>query len=55
METRDNYQEVQEAPQPHIQLTSSIGTAKAIIVGDPKRVDTIAAHLDNATPLAYNR
>lgn len=55
METRDNYQEVQEAPQPHIQLTSSIGTTKAIIVGDPKRVDTIAAHLDNATPLAYNR
>ncbi|WP_251423269.1 nucleoside phosphorylase [Veillonella agrestimuris] len=55
METRDNYHEAQEAPQPHIQLTSSIGTTKAIIVGDPKRVDAIAAHLDNATPVTYNR
>ena len=44
-----------EEVQPHTQLTSEIGTDRAIIMGDPARVDKAAKLLDNAKEWAYNR
>ncbi|WP_462393151.1 hypothetical protein [Mitsuokella multacida] len=44
-----------EAPQPHTQLTHAIGTDRAIIMGDPARVDTIAKLMDDPQPWAFNR
>ncbi|WP_246317153.1 nucleoside phosphorylase [Paenibacillus agri] len=41
--------------QAHIQLDSSINVQKAILVGDPARVDKVGALMDNVQPLAYNR
>ncbi|MBO0443058.1 nucleoside phosphorylase [Vagococcus fluvialis] len=41
--------------QAHIQLSSQNNVTKAIIVGDPKRVDTIKPYLTNVTDLAFNR
>lgn len=41
--------------QPHICLDESIGTRYAILPGDPARVGRIAAFLDDAQELAYNR
>lgn len=38
-----------EAPQPHTQLTHAIGTDRAIIMGDPARVDTIATSRTSCT------
>ena len=42
-------------PEPHTQLTSAIDTDRAIIMGDPARVDTIAALMENVHEWAYNR
>lgn len=42
-------------PEPHTQLTSAIDTDRAIIMGDPARVDTIAALMENVQEWAYNR
>lgn len=44
-----------EAPQPHTQLTHAIGTDRAIIMGDPARVDAIAKLMDDPQPWAFNR
>ncbi|MGY3765604.1 nucleoside phosphorylase [Vagococcus vulneris] len=41
--------------QPHLQIENQDDTFKAIIVGDPNRVDKIAALLKNPVLLAYNR
>ncbi|MEK8128275.1 nucleoside phosphorylase [Paenibacillus filicis] len=41
--------------QAHIQLDSSIQVQKAILVGDPARVDKVGAMMDHVQPLAYNR
>lgn len=41
--------------QPHIQLSEEIGIKKAILVGDPARLDTLKGLLDNAEDIAYNR
>lgn len=46
---------LKEAPQPHTQLTHAIGTDRAIIMGDPARVDTIAKLMENPKPWAFNR
>lgn len=40
--------------QPHIQLSSSINCKKAIIVGDPKRVDLFKPYI-NGKDLVFNR
>ena len=42
-------------PEPHTQLTTAISTDRAIIMGDPARVDTIASLMDNVQEWAYNR
>ena len=42
-------------PEPHTQLTPEIDTDRAIIMGDPARVDTIAALMENVHEWAYNR
>lgn len=42
-------------PQPHTQLTTVIQTDRAIIVGDPARVDRAAPLLTNAQRVADNR
>lgn len=42
-------------PQPHTQLTTAIQTDRAIIVGDPARVDRAAPLLTNAQRVADNR
>ena len=42
-------------PAPHTQLTPDIDTDRAIIMGDPARVDTIAALMENVQEWAYNR
>lgn len=44
-----------EEVQPHTQLTTAINTDRAIIMGDPARVDKAAKLLDNAKEWAYNR
>ena len=44
-----------EAPQPHTQLTHAIGTDRAILMGEPARVDTIAKLMDDPQPWAFNR
>ena len=44
-----------EASQPHTQLTHAIGTDRAIIMGDPARVDAIAKLMDDPQPWAFNR
>lgn len=44
-----------ETPQPHTQLTTAIKTDRAIIVGDPARVDKAAALLTNVQEWAFNR
>ncbi|MFT4147551.1 MAG: nucleoside phosphorylase [Micrococcaceae bacterium] len=45
-----------EEPQPHLQLTAAmVDTDKAIIMGDPARVDTISKLMDEPKNLAYNR
>ena len=41
--------------QPHICLDSSFGAHCALLPGDPKRLDRIAAHLSEVRELAYNR
>lgn len=41
--------------QAHIQLTEIKEVSKAIIVGDPKRVDTIKSYLTSPMDLAFNR
>lgn len=41
--------------QAHIQLTQMENIRKAIIVGDPKRVDVIKEHLSSPKDLAFNR
>ena len=42
-------------PQPHTQLTTAIQTDRAIIVGDPARVDRAAPLLTNSQRVADNR
>ncbi len=42
-------------PEPHTQLTKEIGTDRAIIMGDPARVDTIGRLMENVRDWAYNR
>lgn len=42
-------------PQPHTQLTTAIQTDRAIIVGDPARVDRAVPLLTNAQRVADNR
>ena len=42
-------------PEPHTQLIPDIDTDRAIIMGDPARVDTIAALMENVQEWAYNR
>lgn len=44
-----------EAPQPHTQLTQAIGTDRAVIMGDPARVDVVADFLENLQEWAFNR
>lgn len=41
--------------QAHIQLNNNIIATKAIIVGDPQRVDTICQQLENVVHLQFNR
>lgn len=41
--------------QAHIQLTKMENVSKAIIVGDPKRVDTIKKYLNSPIDLTFNR
>ena len=41
--------------QPHIQLTAQLGIKKAIIVGDPERLNRLAALLTDVEEIAYNR
>ncbi|MDR3301183.1 MAG: nucleoside phosphorylase [Spirochaetaceae bacterium] len=41
--------------QPHIQLDEQIAVTKAVIVGDPARVDKFKPSLEGARDLAYNR
>jgi uridine phosphorylase len=41
--------------QPHIQLGADLGIEKAVIMGDPARLDKIATLLENVKELAYNR
>lgn len=44
-----------EALQPHTQLTTAIKTDRAVIVGDPARVDKAAKLLENVRGWAFNR
>lgn len=44
-----------EELQPHTQLTTAIKTDRAVIVGDPARVDKAARLLDNVQEWAFNR
>lgn len=41
--------------QPHIQLSSDLGISKAILVGDPARLDVLKEYLEDVEELAYNR
>jgi uridine phosphorylase len=41
--------------QPHIQLDETVGATKAIIVGDPARVDKFKPYLTDVKDLEYNR
>jgi len=41
--------------QAHIQLDDSLGIEKAVIVGDPARVDKFKTFLEDAQDLTYNR
>lgn len=41
--------------QAHIQLSPMKNVTKAIIVGDPKRVDAVKKHLSSAKDLTFNR
>ncbi len=41
--------------QAHIQLSSELNITRAILPGDPARVDRIAQFLDNVEPLTFNR
>ncbi|MDR3304863.1 MAG: nucleoside phosphorylase [Clostridiales Family XIII bacterium] len=41
--------------QPHIQLDEQAAATKAVVVGDPARVDKFKPHLSGAQDLAYNR
>jgi uridine phosphorylase len=41
--------------QPHIQLDDSHGASRAVVVGDPARIDRVAAALADVRPLAHNR
>ncbi|HFI0214557.1 TPA: nucleoside phosphorylase [Streptococcus suis] len=41
--------------QPHIQLTTEIACSKAILVGDPARLDLLLDLLEDGKELAYNR
>lgn len=41
--------------QPHIQLDDTIGLTKAILVGDPARLDALGELLENSQERAYNR
>lgn len=44
-----------EEKQPHTQLTTTIDTDSAVIVGDPARVDKAAEFLDDVSEWAFNR
>ncbi len=44
-----------KTPEPHTQLTGEIGTDRAIIMGDPARVDTIGKLMEGVKEWAYNR
>ena len=44
-----------QAPEPHTQLTQEIGTDRAIVMGDPARVDTVAALMEDVREWAFNR
>lgn len=41
--------------QPHIQLDNHLGISKAILVGDPARLDVLKRLLDSPQEIAYNR
>lgn len=41
--------------QPHIQLDETINVNKAILVGDPARLDVLYGILENSRDLTYNR
>lgn len=41
--------------QPHIQLDESLAVKKAIVVGDPARVDIVKSVLENPQDITYNR
>ncbi|MCU6793280.1 nucleoside phosphorylase [Paenibacillus sp. WQ 127069] len=41
--------------QPHIQLDGSLAIKKAIVVGDPARVDIVKSVLENPKDITYNR
>lgn len=41
--------------QPHIQLGSDLNLQDAILVGDPGRLDSLAALMENVKELQYNR
>lgn len=41
--------------QPHIQLSSDIKVTKAILVGDPARLDVLKTFLEDAREVTYNR
>lgn len=41
--------------QPHIQLSSDMDVSKAILVGDPARLDILKTFLENAHEVTYNR
>ena len=41
--------------QPHIQLNDNLGITKAILVGDPKRLNHLKALLEDSSEVAYNR
>ncbi len=42
-------------PEPHTRLTEGIGTNRAIIMGDPGRVDVIAKMMTNVSEPIFNR
>ncbi|MCR8645982.1 nucleoside phosphorylase [Paenibacillus sp. N1-5-1-14] len=41
--------------QPHIQLDEALAVNKAIVVGDPARVEVVKSLLDNPQDITYNR
>lgn len=41
--------------QPHIQLSSDMDVSKAILVGDPARLDILKTFLEDAHEVTYNR